>query len=196
VARIMKTGPGNTCLLIAFLLYGTAVSAQNFAANSLFADPKASRVGDIVTIHIQEQSQGSNAANSSTAKDNFAGASTEGNGAMKFFPLAGFNIKNNIKYSGRGDTKRTGKLQATMTARITAIDPNGNLVIEGTREVGVNGDKMQMTLTGVVRPLDVSNENIIMSYQIADAKISYHGTGITTKSQKPGWISRIFTWLF
>ncbi len=189
--------------LIGGLLLGLILAANLKAQSrpfgrgqSLFADIKAHRVGDIVTIHIVEFSEGSNETNSRTAKESKNGASGTGSGALKFFPLFGFDSKSNVDFTGRGNTNRSGVLRAKMTAKIKSIDANGNYVIEGSREVGINHDKMLMKLTGVVRPEDISSDNIVVSYQIADAKISYYGKGHTDGSQKPGWITRIFGWLF
>lgn len=171
--------------------------AQRLSSSpSLFADVRAHRVGDIITIHIVEFSQGSNETSSRTAKESKVGASNSASGALKFLPLVGFEAKNNVDFTGRGNTNRTGVLRAKMTARIKSIDENGNYVIEGLREVVINHDKMLMKLTGVIRPEDISSDNIVVSYQIADAKISYKGKGQTDASQKPGWITRIFNWLF
>lgn len=173
------------------------VHGQSFASGgSLFSDIKAHRPGDILTIHIVEASQGSNQSNSSTEKKTTSGMDTNGSGLFKFLPLAGFEAKNTLDFTGRGNTNRSGQLRARMTARIKSVDRNGNFVIEGTREVEINSEKMLMTLSGVVRPDDIAYNNVILSYQIADAKISYKGKGHSASSSKPGLLTRLFNWLF
>ena len=173
------------------------VSGQTFAtAESFYADTRAHRVGDIITIHIIEYSQGSNETNSRTRKDSQIGMNTKGSGPLGFLPIGGFGLNNNVDFNGQGESNRKGSLRGKMTARITSVDENGNFVIKGNREIIVNNEKQMMVLDGIIRPEDISKQNIILSYQIADAKISYNGSGPTMRSQKSGWITRIFNWLF
>ena len=68
---------------------------------------------------------------------------------------------------------------------------NGNLIIQGNREVRVNHENQIITLTGMVRPRDISADNVIMSTYIADARISYSGSGIVNDKQRPGWLVRL-----
>ena len=78
-----------------------------------------------------------------------------------------------------------------MTARIVDILPNGNLVIQGNREVRVNHENQIITLTGLVRPRDISADNVVLSTYLADARISYSGSGIINERQRPGWLTRV-----
>jgi flagellar L-ring protein precursor FlgH len=103
-------------------------------------------------------------------------------------------IKND--YSGEGKSSRKGKLKAKMTARITQVLPNGNFLIEGTRIVDVNGERQTTVLTGVIRPQDITPENTVFSYDIADAQISYKGRGSVNTAQRPGIFARFLNWLF
>ncbi len=185
-------------VILGFFLAAQSPSQERSSSNmlNLFGDVRAHRVGDIITINIVEFSQGSHQTDSRTEKESQIGVKGAGNGAMKFLPLFGMDAQNYVNFSGSGDTKRTGVLKAKMTAVIKSVDANGNFIIEGTREVEVNNDRLLMLVTGIVRPEDISNDNIVMSYQIANAKITYKGKGHADRSQKPGWITRIFNWLF
>ncbi|KAA3615495.1 MAG: flagellar basal body L-ring protein FlgH [Calditrichaeota bacterium] len=183
---------------ISLMLFGsTNLMAQSFTSvESFYADTRAHRVGDIITIHIIEYSQGKNEANSSNQKNSQIGLNSDGSGSLGFFPIGGFGLQNNVDFQGQGESSRKGSLSGKITAKITAVDPNGNYVIKGNREILVNNEKQMMVLDGSIRPEDISKQNIIMSYQIADAKISYNGSGPSERSQKAGWITRIFNWLF
>ncbi len=185
-------------VILGFFLAAQSPSQERSSSNmlNLFGDVRAHRVGDIITINIVEFSQGSHQTDSRTEKESQIGVKGAGNGAAKFLPLFGMDAQNYVNFSGSGDTKRTGVLKAKMTAVIKSVDENGNFIIEGTREVEVNNDRLLMLVTGIVRPEDISNDNIVMSYQIANAKITYKGKGHADRSQKPGWITRIFNWLF
>ena len=184
---------------VAILAYSGAGFGQTLSGaqqNSLFSDIRAHRVGDIITIHIIEYSQGKNEATTRSTKESKTGAGSSSDGLLKFIPLSSMSMSDQVDFSGKGSTDRAGVLRAKMTARIKSVAPGGNLVIEGFREVEVNNEKMMMTLTGVVRPEDISYDNSIMSYQIADAKISYKGKGHINTSQRPGLLTRLLNWIF
>ena len=83
-----------------------------------------------------------------------------------------------------------------MAVRVVGVQPNGDLVIEGTKVLGINNDKEMLILTGIVRSQDITRENTVYSYQIADAQITYRGKGIAANGGKPGWIMRFLNWLF
>ncbi len=179
------------------LFFSAPGHAQQFGArSSLYSDVKAHQVGDIVTILIYEDARGSNQSGSEIRKENRLGFSTGGDGAASFIPLSGMSTQNNVEFLGEGETDRKGQLRGKLTARIVSVDNNGNYAIEGTREIEINNEKQVMKLTGTVRPVDVMQDNTIFSYYISDAKISYKGKGLTSASQKPGWITRFFNWLF
>jgi flagellar L-ring protein precursor FlgH len=184
-------------LFILFLLsVAEPAGAQSLAANSIFSDYKARRAGDVVTIHIIEFASGSNAASTSTGKKTSAGADGQGSGALQFIPLFGFDTSNEVKFEGDGQTTRRGTLTAKMSAVIKAVDKNGNLQIEGTREVEVNSEKQLTTLSGIVRPEDVSADNIVYSYDIANARINYKGKGSVNTANKAGFLSKLLNFIF
>ncbi|HEU0265643.1 MAG TPA: flagellar basal body L-ring protein FlgH, partial [Geobacterales bacterium] len=91
-------------------------------------------------------------------------------------------------YDGSGKTTRNENLQASITARIMEVLPNGNLMIEGRRNVKVNNEDQEIVLEGTVRPRDVSANNVVNSIHIADARISYTGKGVVSDRQRPGWL--------
>jgi flagellar L-ring protein precursor FlgH len=80
-----------------------------------------------------------------------------------------------------------------MTATVTNVLPNGNLMIQGMREVVLNDEQQIIVLTGIVRPQDVSQDNTVLSTYIANARIEYTGSGVVTERQSPGWADRILT---
>ena len=94
-------------------------------------------------------------------------------------------------FKGDGTTSRSGDLTAFITCRVTEVLPNGNLRIVGTREILVNHENQVIVLSGVIRPRDINDQNIIASRFIADAKIAYSGSGIIDDRQRPGWLANI-----
>jgi flagellar L-ring protein precursor FlgH len=175
-----------------------AAGGKKFSENisrSLFSDRRAYQVGDVVTILIVEYSSGEHEAGTETDSDNQFGGSATGSGDLSdinYGASAGWNNK----FDGSGNTKREGSLEATISARIVEITDTGNLVIEGERTIIVNGEKQITKLRGMVRPEDISGQNTVFSYRIADAQITYTGKGDVNSAQKPGWITRIINWIF
>ena len=163
-----------------------------------YADKKALRVGDIITVRIVESAQASNTADTDLSRSSSANASfSTFFGKKKFLNL--FKLGEDLlttssenNHQGAGSTTRSGELTATMTAVVRDVLPNGNLVVQGTREVLVNYEQQIITLTGIVRPLDVDRDNVVLSTQLADASITIGGLGVVADKQRSGW----GTWFF
>jgi flagellar L-ring protein precursor FlgH len=163
-----------------------------------YGDKRALRIGDIITVRIVENAQASNTADTDLSRNSSikAGLSTFF-GNKKFLNL--FKLDEDLlastaenTHQGAGSTTRSGQLTATMTAVVREVLPNGNLVVRGTREVLVNHEQQFITLTGIVRPLDVNRDNVVLSTQLADASITIGGLGVVADKQRSGW----GTWLF
>jgi flagellar L-ring protein precursor FlgH len=170
----------------------------------MFSDQRARSVGDILTINIVEVSQASESASTATTRKsqtvaglgNFFGLESNPNGPWKnSATLINANAPNN-DFTGTGATTRAGSLSATITARVMDVLPNGNLIIEGKREIYVNNEKKELLLQGIVRPRDIAFNNTISSTQIADAKVIYTGIGVVAEKQRPGWAARLFDFVW
>src|SRR5208337_1550265 len=171
---------------------------------SLFSDQRARYAGDILTVKITEISQASESATTDTTRKsqtvgqipNFFGIETHGTGPFKNMAnLVNSNTPNN-DFSGAGATTRTGSLSATITVRVMEVLPNGNLTIEGKREIYVNNEKKEILLQGIVRPRDIAFDNSVFSMQVADAKVVYTGIGVVAEKQRPGWGQRLFDYVW
>ncbi len=169
------------------------------AMASLFSDIKAHRVGDIVTISIVESSSASESAATDTSRDSSVRAGVEtflGFESQLMGQYENFNSSEMLKaslaneFQGSGRTVRSGKLTASITARIIEVLPNGNFVIEGRREIEVNHETQYIVISGIVRPEDISRDNIVLSTYISDARIAYSGRGVVNDLQYPGWFTR------
>jgi flagellar L-ring protein precursor FlgH len=188
-------------LFLAFMLMSPICSAaggKKYSENisrSLFSDHRAYQVGDVVTILIVEYSMGQHEAGTETGSESEVGGSVVGSGDMSDLNMGGEAGWRN-KFDGTGGTKREGSLEGTLSARIVEITESGNLVIQGERLITVNGEKQISTLRGIVRPEDISGQNTVYSYRIADAEITYTGKGDVNSAQKPGFFTRIFNWIF
>jgi flagellar basal body L-ring protein FlgH len=98
-------------------------------------------------------------------------------------------------YDGTGKTARSGQLSALVAVSVVEALPNGNLVIQGSREIQVNDELQVIQLSGVVRPVDIGTDNVVLSSRIADAQITYTGLGVIDEKQRPGWFARLFDYV-
>ncbi|MBN1968126.1 MAG: flagellar basal body L-ring protein FlgH [Candidatus Delongbacteria bacterium] len=182
---------------IFFLLIITLSSfSRNLSGNSLFSDHRARKVGDIVTVMINESSSASNEAKTTTSSSAAIKLAGQGTGPLDFIPQVGLDGSNSNSSSGSGKTERKGKVVAVVTAKIVDILPNGNILLEGNRVIEVNGEKQITTVSGMIRPQDIDDENVVLSTQIAGLEVNYTGSGAVADAEEPGIISRFFGWLF
>jgi len=188
---------------------GSLWQAHN-SLNVMFMDTKSRNIGDIVTVEIDESAKASNKANTETGRTSSLEAGIEklfgledwwtnqilpktGNDFPKIDPFGNPSVKGNMKskFEGDGATTRSGTLSAFITCSVVDVMPNGNLKIVGTREVMVNNENQLIILSGIIRPRDISDQNVIMSTFISDAKIAYSGSGIVDDRQRPGWLANM-----
>ena len=183
---------------------GTIWPGEN-AKNSLFTDNKARHVNDIITIVVDESASGANTANTSTSRDTSTTAGITGLFGLETKALeqnrrmgTSFGVGGTSANSltGKGNTSRGGTLTAKITARVFDVLPNGNLVIEGRRRLTVNAEDQYLVISGIIRPDDITSDNVISSQYIADAKIVYTGDGVVNDKMRPGWLTRVVDWVW
>jgi len=178
---------------------------------SLFQDMKARKVGDTVTVRIVEDPEAELNANTKTSRSSGVEASTlKFMGYMKALAEKNSRLAQDpgtddlilaslgLKHDGKGSTDRDGHVKAYISAVVEKVLFNGNLYISGQREVRVNNETQYITLSGVVRPKDISSSNEVSSTFIADARIAYSGNGPVSDKQRVGWLGRVldYVWPF
>lgn len=170
------------------------------AANYPFVDVKPRFPGDLLTIVIEEDAEGSSDADTSLATKSSIAASVK-----EFFgiPNVGdINPENVLEtnsqrsFDGEGETNRKAKMEARITVTVTAVEPNGNLQVEGQKEVTLNNEKEYIVVRGVVRPEDIDASNEVPSWRLADARIDFYGSGILANQQRPGYLYTVIDWLW
>ena len=172
----------------------------------LFEDVKARRVGDIITVVLQESTSASKSATTNTDKSQDTTiASPTILGAIPTFNAPGIlpldsNRNNTLaatlnsanKFEGSGDTSQSNSLSGNITVTIADVLPNGNLVIRGEKWLTLNKGEEFIQISGIVRPQDVSTLNTVLSTQIADARITYSGKGFLADANEMGWLAKFF----
>lgn len=178
---------------------GTIWPGENLG-NNLYADKKARYVSDIVTIVLDEASAGANTASTNTSRDTSTAAGIGGiyqlgpdKTILSKYALSG-TAANSLK--GDGETTRVGSLTGKITARVMKITNSGNMIIEGKRQLTVNNEDQYIIITGIIRPEDITTENLILSSNIADARIIYTGKGVVDDKMHPGWMTRVLDWVW
>lgn len=183
--------------IMLLLLCNISAQAQFNQNNSrsLFSDVRAYRVGDAVTIIITEETQADNSATTTQSAKTDLSLSAGGSSGSTSVDATG-SIGTGNEFNGRGQTTRNEKFRARLSARVTAVEQNGNLKIEGKRTFQLNGENQSITLTGFVRPVDIQSDNTMTSSSIMDLTIIYEGDGTVTKAQEPGLLTKFLRWLF
>jgi flagellar L-ring protein precursor FlgH len=171
-------------------------------ANSIYTEKRAHRVGDVITVLIQESTQGAQGASSNNQKAaNVALGAGSGNlgagtyGANLLNSTSQIGLGASSSHQGQGSSSQGATITGQMTAKIVSVLPNGNFQIEGTRYIAVNDDKQTVEVVGEIRPDDISRDNTIPSSRVADAKIKIIGSGPSSETAKPGLLTRVFSWL-
>ena len=167
---------------------------QTAGHRPLFEDPRARLRGDIVTVSIVEKNSASRTSSSSTSKTNDIKAGIPTLGGLSASALKNTNIAANTSnvYAGKGDTANDNAFTGTITVTVVNVLPNGNLVVAGEKQIGINHNLEFIRFSGVVNPVTLQAGNIVESTKIADARLEYTGKGYIDEAQRMGWLSRFF----
>ncbi len=187
-------------LVLALILQSGSLYSDSAPNLFLFRDFKARSVNDILTIQINESSTASNSANTSTNKQGdvsikapSVGGLERGASALNFASI--LSGSSALNFAGQGTTSRTGQLQAFVSARVVEVFPNGDLGIEGVKEVTINRERQVLRIRGIVRRRDVTPNNVVLSTAIAGMEVVFDGKGIVTDANKPGFLFRLIQWI-
>ncbi|WP_282338183.1 flagellar basal body L-ring protein FlgH [Pseudomonas sp. PS02288] len=169
---------------------------------NLYSDRKAFRVGDIITITLQERTQASKNASSDISKDSSANlglTSLFGGAVSGTNPLTKNSMDLSAQFSGSRDNKgdsqaaQGNSLTGSLTVTIAEVLPNGVLAVRGEKWLTLNTGNELMRISGLVRADDIATDNTVVSTRVADARITYSGTGAFADASQPGWLSQFFT---
>ena len=183
-----------------------AIYQPGFETN-LYDDRKAYRVGDIITITLSERTQASKKAGSSMSKDSsaklgltslFGGGVSIDNPSTSLNPLKAEDLSLDVGYSGTRDTdgesdaNQSNSLTGSITVTVAEVLPNGILAVRGEKWMTLNTGDELVRIAGLVRADDIATDNTVSSTRIANARITYSGTGAFADASQPGWFDRFF----
>lgn len=172
---------------------GSLFNAGNL--DSLYADVKARRVGDIIEVILSESTSAKKKANNNTKKDNSFNLSPVTalgkNVTIGGNPLS-VGATQSSQFKGTGTSDQSNSLTGSISVSVIQVLDNGNLIVRGEKWITINNGDEFIRLNGIIRPQDVSADNQIESIRVANARIQYSGTGSFADSQKMGWLARFF----
>lgn len=174
--------------------FAQPVAAENLYKGGPFpaiaSDIKAAAIGDAVTIVIYENASASNRVTNRSSKQ------TQLQGGLNAGPIdERGSLDFGGGFTGTGEVSRSEQLVARITAQVTGIAPNGDMLIEGQHNMLINGENRNIRIRGRIRPVDIMSDNSVISSRIAGAEINFDGKGFVSRSAKPGLINRIFSFL-
>ncbi len=181
-------------VLFVFCLIPAVHAESLWNDRSMFADRRAQAVGDILTIVISENFSATRSDSNSNGKKSSGSASAGTGSFLSWITAHSYDMKDSFSASGSITNKNV--VTARMTATVTAVQPNGNMVIKGTQSIKQNNDEQIISLVGTIRPDDISTSNTVASSAMADAQIFVNGKGPLAQKQKQGILSSIFDFLF
>lgn len=169
--------------------------------NNLYGDRKAFRVGDIITITLNEKTQASKKANSDISKDSktkMGLSSMFGSSLTTDNPIGGGDLSLSAEYGGSRDAKgdsqagQSNSLTGSVTVTVADVMPNGILAVRGEKWMTLNTGNELVRIAGLIRADDIATDNTVPSTRVADARITYSGTGAFADASQPGWFDRFF----
>ncbi len=176
---------------------GSSGSIYNSGNNRfLFEDIRARRVGDLITVILDEKTNAVKSATTSTSKNtDIAMPSPTLLGLPVTFNGKEFlnnSLTNSTEFSGAGDSAQSNSLSGNITVTVAKVFSNGNLLVRGEKLLTLNQGSEVVRVSGIVRSSDITPQNTVISTQIANARITYGGNGMVADSNKAGWVTRFF----
>lgn len=163
---------------------------------ALFEDTKAHRIGDIITVILQEKTNSSKTASTTTAKEtdiSLAAPTIFGKGVVhRGNEVLSASVSADRDFAGEGDSTQSNSLTGQISVTVVDVYPNGNLMIRGEKLLTLNQGSEHVRISGIVRAGDVTPTNTVFSTQVANARIVYGGQGVLADANTKGWLSRMF----
>lgn len=175
---------------VGLVLVGGLAAPPVATAQSMYADARARQPGDVLTVLLSENTS----AQRESSYQNRSNSSLGGSGGVNSPSLSGtfgLDAQFNKQAENANETIQSDLLQGTLTVQVVEVNDAGNLVVEGERRLNVNGVTHFMRVTGTVRPFDITSDNTLYSYQIANADIEYRQAGLSKRFVSPGFLARV-----
>lgn len=157
---------------------------------ALTEDPRARRVGDVITVRLMERTQASSSASHGSTRSADTALSLPGASPFTRIPEGLTRGGAQQSFQGDGESAQASRLEGELTVRIVAVE-GGMLRIAGSRLIGLSRGRETVEITGLVRPEDIEPGNRVASTRIAGARIVYRGGGDVAAASRQGWFARL-----
>ncbi|MDB5718846.1 MAG: flagellar L-ring protein [Sphingomonas bacterium] len=159
----------------------------------LTSGARAAAVGDTLTITLVERTQAVKTNSASTDRAGNIGLTPPTSGPLSFFKPSDVGVGGGGTFSGKGQATQSNALTGEVTVTVAQVLPNGNLLVRGQKLVTLNRGEEQIRISGIVRTADILPENRVLSTRVADARITYSGSGEIARASRQGWLGRFFS---
>ena len=162
------------------------------SAGLFSSDRRAHKVGDILTVTLNETFSSSKSVSTASSKADAIGAEVGPTGLLRNFAGLGGSASKSNSFSGSGSAAQSNSLTGYLSVTVVRVFPNGNLQIKGQKKLRLTEGSEYIRINGIVRPQDITATNYVSSSQIAEANIEYVGAGSLANEARPGWGSQLF----
>ena len=159
----------------------------------LTSGARAAAVGDVLTIQLVERTKATKASSSATSKQGGIGLTPPTTGPLALFKSTDVKIGGDSSFSGSGQAAQSNSLAGEITVTISEMLGNGTMRVRGEKLVSLNRGEEYIRFTGIVRAADISSDNRVLSTRLADARITYAGSGEIAQASKQGWLQKFFS---
>lgn len=174
---------------------GNGAIYQASAYRPLFEDRRARRVGDILTIQISERTQAGKQASSNASKESEVNSSINLVNGLPLKSLVqgiGLNAGANVEYDDKSALNSSNTFTGNVSVTVIEVLPNGNLLVAGEKQIGLDKGTEYIRLSGIVQPETIRPGNTVPSSQVADARIEYRTSAKFDKAEMMSWLARFF----
>ena len=159
----------------------------------LTSGARAAQVGDIVTIILVEKTQATKSNSASTDRTGNVGLTPPTTGPLKFLKSTSLTASGGGAFDGKGAAEQSNQLNGAISVTVAEVYANGTMLIRGEKHLTLNRGDEQIRISGLVRGVDIDQDNTVPSTRVADAKITYAGTGEIARASHQGWLNHFFS---
>ena len=172
-----------------------AIFHASYGYAPLTSGTRAAHVGDVVTILLVEKTQALKSNSASTDRSGSISVTPPPTGPLSFFKGTDVGVSAGGKFDGKGAAAQSNQLSGEISVTVAEVYPNGTMRVVGEKQLTLNRGDEQIRISGIVRMTDIEFDNRVLSTRVADARISYSGTGEIARASRQGWLGRFFSML-
>ena len=159
----------------------------------LTSGARAAQIGDVLTIILVEKTQAVKSNSASTDRTGNVGITPPTSGPLKFLKSTSLTASGGGAFDGKGAAQQSNQLNGAISVTVADVYPNGTMLIRGEKHLTLNRGDEQIRISGIVRTVDIDQDNTVPSTRVADAKITYAGTGEIARASHQGWLNHFFS---